>query len=44
MFIGKGKAGGLREYDKVTKMMNKRNLYNRTDKKEERGFFRVVKY
>lgn len=38
MFIGKGKAGKLREHDKVTKMMNQRNHYNRTDEKEERIF------
>lgn len=31
---------GTKEHDKVTKMVNKRNHYNRTDQKEDRIFRR----
>lgn len=36
MFIGKGKARGLREYNKVSEVMNERNNYNSTDQKGDR--------
>lgn len=36
MFIGKGKARGLREHDRVATMMNEKNNYNRADQKEDR--------
>lgn len=31
MFIGKGRARGLRELNKVAKMMNEKNNYNSAD-------------
>lgn len=38
MFIGKGKARGLRKDDKVAKMMNERNNYTVQIRKKRQDF------